>query len=127
MFIPDPDFYPSRIQKQQQKRGVEKNFLPYFFGGHKFNKIEYYFIFQKLKKKNWAKFQRIIEVFTQKIFTMLSSIWVWDLGSGIRKKPIPDPGSRGQKAPDPGSRSATLEEEVPEDKPEPRPGPALCR
>jgi hypothetical protein len=28
------------------------------------------------------------------------------LGSGIRKKPIPDPGSRGQK--DPGSGSATL-------------------
>jgi hypothetical protein len=27
-----------------------------------------------------------------------------DPGSGIRKKPIPDPGSRGQKAPDPGSR-----------------------
>jgi hypothetical protein len=26
------------------------------------------------------------------------------LGSGIRKKPIPDPGSRGQKAPNPGSR-----------------------
>jgi hypothetical protein len=32
MFIPDPDFYPSRIadlgsriQKQQQKRGVKKN------------------------------------------------------------------------------------------------------
>jgi hypothetical protein len=31
-----------------------------------------------------------------------------DPGSGIRKKPIPDPGSRGQKAPDPGSGSATL-------------------
>ncbi len=30
------------------------------------------------------------------------------LGSGIRKKPIPDPGSRGQKAPNPGSGSATL-------------------
>jgi hypothetical protein len=28
---------------------------------------------------------------------MLSNIWVWDPGSGIRKKPIPDPGSRGQK------------------------------
>jgi hypothetical protein len=26
------------------------------------------------------------------------------LGSGIRNKPIPDPGSRGQKAPNPGSR-----------------------
>jgi hypothetical protein len=31
-----------------------------------------------------------------------------DLGSGIRKKPIPDPGSRGQKGTDPGSKSATL-------------------
>jgi hypothetical protein len=35
------------------------------------------------------------------------------LGSGIRKKPIPDPGSRipdpgVKKAPDPGSGSATL-------------------
>jgi len=29
---------------------------------------------------------------------------VLGLGSGIRKKPIPDPGSRGQKAPNPGSR-----------------------
>jgi len=35
---------------------------------------------------------------------MLSKIWVWDpgseirdLGSEIRKKPIPDPGSRCQK------------------------------
>ncbi len=28
--------------------------------------------------------------------------------SGIRKKPIPDPGSRGQKSLDPGSGSATL-------------------
>jgi hypothetical protein len=27
---------------------------------------------------------------------MLSNIWVWDLGSGIGKKPIPDPGSRIQ-------------------------------
>jgi hypothetical protein len=40
----------------------------------------------------------------------LSEIMV---GSGIRKKPIPDPGSRGQKGtgsriPDPGSGSATL-------------------
>jgi hypothetical protein len=36
--IPDPDFYPSRIpdlgsriQKQQQKRGVKKKFLSYLF------------------------------------------------------------------------------------------------
>ncbi len=50
-----------------------------------------------LQKKIWANFQRIVEVFTQKIFNMLSNIWVWDPGSEIRKKPIPDPGSRGQK------------------------------
>jgi hypothetical protein len=48
-----------------------------------------------LKKKIWANFQRIIELFAQKIFTKLSKVWVWDPGSG--KKPIPDPGSRGQK------------------------------
>jgi hypothetical protein len=59
-----------------------------------------------LKKKIWATFQRIVEVFTQKIFNMLSNIWVWDPGSGIRRKPIPDPGVK--KAPDPGSGSATL-------------------
>jgi hypothetical protein len=50
-----------------------------------------------LKKKIWAKFQRIIELFTQKIVSKLSKIWVWDPRSGIRKKPIPDPGSRCQK------------------------------
>jgi hypothetical protein len=57
-----------------------------------------------MKKKILASFQRIIELFTQKIVTELSKLWVWDPGSeirdprsGIRKKPIPDPGSRGQK------------------------------
>jgi len=34
-----------------------------------------------------------ILIFTQKIVTKLLKIWVWDPGSGIRKKPIPDPGS----------------------------------
>jgi hypothetical protein len=68
-----------------------------------------------LKKKIWASFQRIIELFTQKFVTKLSRIWVWDSGSEIRdtEKHIPDPGSgsRGQKAPDPGSGSATLIEQ----------------
>jgi hypothetical protein len=65
-----------------------------------------------MQKKNiWANFQRIIELFTQKIATKLSKIrWVWDPGSEIREpeKTIPDPGPRVQKAPDPGSGSATL-------------------
>ena len=66
-----------------------------------------------LKKKIWANFQRIVNVFTQNIFNMLSNIWVWDPGSGIRDPGsgknlfrIPDPGVK--KAPDPGSGSATL-------------------
>jgi hypothetical protein len=58
--IPDPDFYPlrildpgsdlgSRIQKQQQKRGVNKNSCHTFFWSHKFHKIENYFTFERLK------------------------------------------------------------------------------
>ncbi len=79
----------SRIQKQQQKRGVKKICCHNFLCSHKFHKIANYFSFEVLKKKIWANFQRIIELFTQKIV---------NLGSGIRtQKPIPDPGSRGQK------------------------------
>ncbi len=59
-----------------------------------------------LKKKIWANFQRIIELFTLKIVTKLSKIWVWDPGSGKNLFRIPDPGIK--KAQDPGSGSATL-------------------
>jgi hypothetical protein len=61
-----------------------------------------------LNKKIQVHFHRIIELFTQKIVTKLSKIWVWDLGSEIRDpgKTYPDPGVK--KAPDPGSGSATL-------------------
>jgi hypothetical protein len=97
MLIPDPDFYPSRIQKQQLKRGVKKKLLSYIFCSHKFHKIENYFIFEMPKKKIGANFQRIIELFTPKIVTKLSKIWVWDPRSGIQRKRNPDPGSRGHK------------------------------
>jgi hypothetical protein len=52
-------------------------------------------VFELLKKKNWDNFQRIIELFIQKIVIKLSKMWLWEPGSG--KKPIPDLGSRGQK------------------------------
>jgi hypothetical protein len=60
-----------------------------------------------LKKKIWPNFQRIIELFTQKIVTKLSKIWVLgsvigDPGSGKNLFQIPDPGVK--KAPDPVSR-----------------------
>ncbi len=81
--IPDPDFtHPgSRIQKQEQKSRVKKKLLSYFFCSHNFHKIVNYFIFEMLKKKIRANFQRIIELFIQKIVTKLSKIWVWDPGS----------------------------------------------
>jgi hypothetical protein len=99
--ISDPG---SRIQKQQQKREVKKISCHTFLCSHKLHKIVNYFSFEVLKKKIWADFQRIVELFTKKIVKKLLKIWSWDPGSEIRKKPIPDPGSRGQKAPDPGSR-----------------------
>jgi hypothetical protein len=61
MFIPDPDFCPSqipipnigsRIQKQQQKRGVKKNLLPYFFFvATKITKLKITLTFELVKKK----------------------------------------------------------------------------
>ncbi len=47
---------------------------------HKFYKIENNFSFEVLKKKIWANFQRIIELFTQNIVTKVSKIRVWDPG-----------------------------------------------
>ncbi len=103
--IPDPDFYPSRIpdlgsriQKQQQKRGVKKKLVCHnFLCSNKFHKIAHYFSFDVLKKKSWANFQRIIELFSQKIVNMLSKIWIWDPGSEIRDPEKTYSGSRGQK------------------------------
>jgi hypothetical protein len=68
-----------------------------------------------LKKKLWANFQRIVEVFTQKIFKMLSNIGfgIRDLRSRIRDLEKTYSGSRIQgskrhRIPDPGSGSTTL-------------------
>ncbi len=87
----------SRISdpKTAMKEIGEKKFLSYlFFGVINFTKLNY-FILNCWRKKIWANFQRIIELFTQKIVSKLSKNI--GLGSGILKKPIPDPGSRGQK------------------------------
>jgi hypothetical protein len=54
MFIPDPEFYPSRIpdlgSKNSNKRGVKKNMLPSFFVAKDFTKLNY-FVIEMLKKK----------------------------------------------------------------------------
>ncbi len=78
-----------------------------------FHKIENKLIFEMLKKKIWANFQRIIELFYSKnchyaLKNMGLGSGIWDprSGSGKNLLRIPDPGVK--KAPDPGSGSATL-------------------
>jgi hypothetical protein len=68
-----------------------------------------------MKKKIWASFNKIIELFSQKFVTNLAKNM--DLGSGILdpgsgKKHIPDPGPGVKKASDPGSGFVTLERAV---------------
>jgi hypothetical protein len=94
MFIPDPG---SQIQKQQQKRSVEKNLLSYLFCSHKFHKIVNYLFFEMLKKKFGLVFKELYNLLLKK-FSLCSQkygFWIRDPRSG--QKPIPDPGSRGQK------------------------------
>ncbi len=107
MFIPDPGSWllpiPDPGSKNSNKReGRKKICCHNFLCSHNFHKIPNYFSFEVQKKKIWANFQRIIELFTQKIVTKLSKIWVWDPGSGKNLFRIPDPGVK--KAPDPRSR-----------------------
>jgi hypothetical protein len=64
--IPDP--------KTATKEGGEKISCHTFLCSHKFHKIVNYFSFEVLKKKIWANFQRIIELFTKKIVKQLFSI-----------------------------------------------------
>ena len=56
MFIPDPEFriliftHPgSRIQKQQQKRGVKKICCQTFFCSYEFHKIKNQYIFEQFE------------------------------------------------------------------------------
>ncbi len=81
----------SRIQKQQQKKGAKKIGCQNFTN---FTKLQLFYFFNA-EKKNWSNFQKILELFTQKIVTTLSKIWVWDPGSGKNLFGIPCPG--GQK------------------------------
>jgi hypothetical protein len=122
MFIPDPDFYPSRFPdlgsriqdpKTAKKERDEKKFVVIPFHCHKFNKIVNYFLFEMPNKKIWANFQRIIELFTHKIVTKLSKIWVWDPGFEIRDPEKTYSGSRIQgskrhRIPDPDPQHCSL-------------------
>jgi hypothetical protein len=108
--ILDPDFYPSRIPDLRSRISDPGSSIP-DLGSKNSNKreglkkitnftnIANYFSFLVLKKKIWANFQRIIELFTQKTVNKLSKIWVWDPGSG--KNLFRIRGSKRHRIPDP--------------------------
>ncbi len=73
-----------RSQNSNKREGWKKICCHTFLCNHKFHKIENYFIFEVLKKKIWANFQRIVEPCTQRIVTKLSKICDWDPGSWSR-------------------------------------------
>jgi hypothetical protein len=117
MFIPDPDFYPSRIpdtrsqisdpgSNNSTKKG-EYFCCPTISVAKNIIKLQINFIFEQVKKFFFAKTLRIVVLFIHKFFIKLSKIWVRDPGSKIRKT-IPDPGSRVKEAPDPGSSTLGL-------------------
>jgi hypothetical protein len=66
MFIPDPDFYPSRIQQQHQKSRGKKTVRPAIFVATNIIKLLKNFIFEQVKKFFKAKTLQIIIRFTQK-------------------------------------------------------------
>ncbi len=87
MFIPD-------------REGWKQICCHTFFVATNFTKFQILFIFELLNKI-WANFQRVIELFIQKIVTKLSEIWGWDPGSGKNLSRIPDQGWKRHRIPDP--------------------------
>ncbi len=135
--IQDPDFYPSRIQKQQWKTGVKNKICchTFFFGAINFTKLNnFYFLPKKLSlssqkygskngSKNSNERQRWKKKFLSYLFfwsnkfhkieLFLLSLSSQKCGFGIRdprsgKNLFRIPYPRVKKAPDPGS--ATLPE-----------------
>ncbi len=93
MFIPDPDFYPSRIQdlgsqiqKQLQKRGVKKN-VKHFFCSTNCTKCKKKLFLNCSRKKFGPNFKELWNFLPKKL-SLISQKYEF----GIR-----DPGSRGQK------------------------------
>jgi hypothetical protein len=74
-------------------------------------------MFEMLKKTILARFQKIIELFTQKFVIKLSKIWDWDPGSEIRDPEktysgsrIRFQGSKRQLIPDPDPQHCFIDQ-----------------
>jgi hypothetical protein len=101
MFIPDPESripYPG--SKNSNKREEEQNLFSDSFYSHKYHKIKNYLIFEQVTKKRLSQLTKHYKFFTPKKMSLSSQKYgfgIRDPRSGHRKKPFPDPGSRGQK------------------------------
>jgi hypothetical protein len=101
MFIPDPDFYPSRISdpgsnSNNNRERWEKIFVLTFFVATMVTKLKKkYFRTTGKKKTNLSQFTKNYSVFYSK--KCHKALEITSLGSEIRdpEKHIPDPGSRG--------------------------------
>ncbi len=120
--IPDPDFYPSRIpdpgsripdpgSKTATKDRGEKIFCQTIFVATNFPKLNIILFLTCWRKKFGPIFQELLKFLSKRLSPgpQKYGFGIRDPRSGIRKKPIPDPESRGQKGtgsriPDPGSR-----------------------
>ncbi len=94
--IPDPG------SKNSNKRERWKKISCYtFFCSSKFHKIENYFIFEKLKKKMWANFQRFIELFTQILSPSSQIYWFGMRDPRSGKNLLRIQGSKRHRIPNP--------------------------
>ncbi len=104
MFIPDPGswFSPSRIPDPKiatKERGGKNFVIKLFSVATFFTKLNIILFLKCWRKKFGPNFKELLKFLPKKL--SLSSqkygFGIRDPRSGIRKKPIPDPGSRGQK------------------------------
>jgi hypothetical protein len=91
MFIPDHGFcfYPTKATKEGKRIGC-----PTFFAATNITKFKTILFLNRYS---------VVVLFTQKIVTKLSKIWVGDSGYEIRdpEKPFPDLGIKKHRIPDP--------------------------
>ncbi len=96
MFIPDPEFYPSRISDTGSKNSNKregKNLLfclPFYVATNNTKFKIIIFLNWWRKKNNLSNLQIIIELFTQQTVIKLSKIWFGIQGSKSHRIPDPD-------------------------------------
>ncbi len=107
----------SRISepKTATKEKVKKLWCHIFFVATNFTKLKI-ILFEMLKKKIWANFGRIIELFTQKL-SLSSQKYSMSLVSGIQdpgsgKNIFRNQGSKRHRIPDSGSATLVVRESV---------------